>query len=307
MTDVNLPFQCWRCHGAVSTSYAFCPHCGARLRGIRNPAAPIRARDVAFVRDLYSCSWYSRQVGAIALYEQLAAIEALYDISRTEESRPLIEPLRAQKILRAKLFMEFISAIEAFGILCVAIRRRETQSIIWSFMHTEPQDVSQFFDSVLQSNSEGPLQRLLHLPTARQFNRAAAKLTASPLLGTTYPTEAYSKLAENLRFVAEQYRASDAVNVSTYNKLKHGFVVVEGEGWFTPPLDPEHVHVLVESRFMEDGRIGVSTLRFEQTRLELELTNIRAVTLMGAELLALVIALSDLGLLHERHSDPPGA
>ncbi len=227
----------------------------------------------------------------------LADVSRLYDATRTEESKPLVEELRAQKLLRAKIFTEFVSLIEAFGVLCVAIRSRRERSLIWSFVNIEPQEVAQFFDSVL-SHKEVNLQQVLKLPQQSRFDKALKNIRDGPLAGFAFPRDVYAVYGKNLRLIAESYRASGGINVTTYNKLKHGFLAVEGVGWISPVPDVESAHILVEVGEIKEGRIGIRPLRLDQAEIDMERTNIQTITLMGSELLALILALDELKLLY---------
>lgn len=257
----------------------------------------MQKRDVAFVYDLYSWSWYNKQVTAIVLYSAILEISRYFDPARQTQHILPIEPLRAQKILRAKLFAEFVSLLESFGILCLAIRNRSKKSILWSFLNTEPQEVNQFFQNVLQKKKLS-VHGLLKLPRPSEFNRATSDAD-SPLSGLNYPQDTYNTYVANIRLIAEMYRDAGGLNVITYNKIKHGFNVFEGTALIEPPLDLSDAHVIVEtSKLLESGRLGKRSLSLDQDKVDVELENIKRVTDMGSELLALVITLDKIGLLY---------
>jgi hypothetical protein len=63
--------------------------------------------DVKFLEDLYSFGWYNQHVSAIVLYDAGANIPR-YDQAKDIFS-PMVEHNMMQKILRAKIFAEYIA------------------------------------------------------------------------------------------------------------------------------------------------------------------------------------------------------
>jgi hypothetical protein len=136
---------CWKCGKNVDAEWLCCPYCAIRLRDTRVPSLPQPERDVHFLKDLYSFGWYNRDLAAIVLYESVAKVNHYYNVGRLENHKPLVEAGRAQKILRLKIFAEYIALLEAFGYLCIAIRDRRSKSIPWTYLNTDPQEVVQFY------------------------------------------------------------------------------------------------------------------------------------------------------------------
>lgn len=171
--------QCWRCKVTKELSWNYCPNCNARLLDTRQPSPPHLERDLAFLYDLYSFGWYNHHVSAVALYDATATINHFYTSNIPNIEIPphyslIVEPHRSQKILRAKIFAELISLFEAFGVLCIAIAKRRKQSFMWTFLNTDPQDVTQFYDRII--NIPSPfLPDLLKLPTLSSVKKAAEK------------------------------------------------------------------------------------------------------------------------------------
>ena len=283
--------NCWRCKKGIDRAWEFCPFCSARLRDTRTPTPPQGKRDVLFLQDLYSFGWYNRDITAMVLYDSVADIMRYYDPNRVETDRPLIEPDRAQKILRTKLFAELLALLEGFGVLCLSIRERKRKSVLWTFLNAEPQEVTQFYQQVLSSSQTSNVKRLLNLPSRTEIEKAVSSFPSSPLADIQDLNKQYESLGTNIRVLAELYRDNVGANVRIYNKVKHVFSIIDGQRWVEPPVDPEMVAVLVE----DTGLVG--RLPMSQERANMEINNIRVVTLMGAELLALSIALHRLNLL----------
>lgn len=299
-TTRSASVACWRCDREIDPSWNCCAACGARLRDTRTSFAVPMEVDVGFADDLYSFSWYNRLVAAIALYDSVASVDHFYVPGvRPEYAQPVEEPL-AQRILRTKLYAEFIGLLESYGMLCLAIKNRNRRSILWSYFNTEPQEVDSFFQSALAVDGTPNFQKLLKLPLPATIIRACSVRT-DDLAGLQYPGDAYLQHASNLRAVAELYRDAGGRNVTIYNKIKHGFLLIHGGGWMTEIPDPDSANVLIETKDAgTSSRIGFCPLSMTQEAVDRDLSNIRVVTDMGAELLALVKVLARVDLLFQR-------
>jgi hypothetical protein len=289
---------CWKCRKIVEAEWLCCPYCATRLRDTREPSLPQIERDIHFLKDLYSFGWYNRDLTAIVLYESVATVEHYYNPGRLDNHKPLVETSRAQKILRLKIFAEYIALLEAFGYLCIAIRERRKKSIPWTYINTDPQEVVQFYNQILSNPNPPSLHRLLKLPSLSQVQKAAVSH-----LDAIFPelekigdaNGIYAPFIQNIRICAELYRDKSDLNVRIYNKIKHVFSIVEGQNWITweNPPDVAHATILVE---LNDT---AQTISFDmaQEKADDEMANIRRVTEMGAELLAICIGLNELGIL----------
>lgn len=82
-----------------------------------------------FLYDIYSFGWYNRHVSTVGLYEAAATINHLYEPEVLEPFRLEVELPCAQQILRAKIFAEYVSLLETFGVLCIAITKRKRQAL----------------------------------------------------------------------------------------------------------------------------------------------------------------------------------
>jgi len=299
VNDAGEPAKCWKCQLPRERSWFFCANCGARLRDIRTPHPSFPERDVHFIEDLYSFAWYNHQVMSVALYENVMNVEDFYEDTRLEIHRPMVEKLRAQCIFRTKLFAEEISLFEVFGVLCIMLRKRKTQSMIWTFLNSDPQDVTQFYQAALEGDKPVPLTRLLKFPSPEEILGAVTATKESELQDFKPDPSTYAAMQLNLRYVAEMYRRNEGVNVHCYNRIKHVFPVVEGQGWIRDMPEKDAVAVIVEdSRVLQEGSIGLCKLSMKQEAAELEMVNIQRLTQMGAELLAMAIALQKRGILY---------
>jgi hypothetical protein len=102
----------------------------------------------------------------------------------------------------------------------------------------------------------------------------------------------YTEHSDNFVRIAHSYLGNDKANVRIYNKIKHGFAVVEGQDWFTPSLDPNSVAVVVNDRW------EVATLKMDQAEVDREMDNVRVLMTTCAEIMALCLKFDELGVLY---------
>ena len=290
---------CWRCNAPKDPSWNTCPFCGARLRDVRNPSPSNPERDIAFLYDLYSFGWYNHHIGTVALYESAATINHFYASNIQEHYSLLVEAPRAQKILRAKIFAEFVALLEVFGVLCLAIANRKKQSFMWTYLNADPQDVAQFYDRVRNTPSPS-LQRLLALPRLSDIQKAIDAgvniqipflPSELPQLGIDHFRYDYENHIENIVLIAKMYRERNGANVQIYNKIKHIFPMVEGAYWLDRPIDAHQAGIAID----DNGTIA--PLPMGDTEVDGEVFITHLVTLTGAELMAICLGLARLDLL----------
>lgn len=303
----NAQNICWRCKVNKDSTWIFCPNCSARLKDTRDPSPPNPDRDTHFLYDLYSFGWYNHHVATLVLYDAAAAIDRWDNPNIPENQQLIVEKGRAQQILRAKIFAENIALLEAFGTLCLAIAKRKTQSFMWTFLNTEPQDVTQFFDNVIASKPTS-LQRLLKLPSLSSVQKAidaSANLSIAGLPDLTEPINIeqvrydYEAYCENFVLIAKMYReplrgASNEHkynNVTIYNKIKHIFSLIKGDNWLDRPVEDAFAGIAL------DDKGTIAPLPMSQAQVDNEISNTYMVTSIGAEMMALWLLLQRLGLL----------
>lgn len=239
--------------------------------------------DIAFLYDISSFAWYNRLVSAYAAYDQIVHIKEFhtkYDL--------LVEPNRAQKILRMKIFAEYVALLESFGGLCVALKKRNESSIRETFVNIEPYEVLDFYNSVLQSRREN-IVKLLKFSPPEKLHKAARAMGLDDIELEDLKAS-YRHLGVKIKEVARQYVGSNRMLVRYYNKVKHCFPVIEGK-WLTPPIPEDQVAVYsVES-------VGFLTMKQEQTIQHIE--NMKNITIIGAEFLNMCKCLNDSQLLFD--------
>lgn len=281
--DSEVTKGCWKCQRAIEASWAFCCQCGAKLQSLVPPPIPEHKVDVAFLYDVYSFAWYNRYDTAITLYDSVIEAHRL-----SERYKIFSEPSRYQRILVAKIFNEYMALLEAFGILCLTIRNRNSVSIRWSYINTQPSDVTQFYQRV-KATKRLALEKLLNFPHIEVVLRAAESIGLGEE-DTKSIREGYKKILENIRLVAEQYLNKHGLLVRNYNKLKHGFTLIEGQ-WVVPPLDVDKIAI-----YSFDA---VGYLSVKQQDVIKQINNLESITLMGGELMAVCLALDKINMLFE--------
>lgn len=283
---------CRKCKKKSVEEWNYCPFCAVRLREKRTPTPPQLDRDVLFLQDLYSFGWYNHHVAATVNYNGMANPLRYYPKKPSEIEIQFVESARLQQILRTKIFAEFMALLEAFGVLCLSIRDRKRKSILWSFLNTEPRDVANFFHNVSSSKKPLSLTKLLKLPTRSAINKAVSSSPKSPLAEVEIMdlNNHYSYVSDNIQLLANMYCDNNYANIRIYNKIKHIFSIIGGRGWVTPPIDSECVAILIDDKGL------ANMLPMSQGRINTEINNIRNVTLIGAELMALCLELHKLDL-----------
>jgi hypothetical protein len=256
-------------------------------------------RDIAFLQDLYNFGWYNWHTMSVSLFDAVVDVQKFFDSDRPEMHQLFIQAPRTQYILRTRLFAEAIALFEAFGYLCLAIQKRRKQSIIWTYVNSEPGEVTQFYERARIGSGPIPLRKLLNLPSVAILEDAFSKATTTGIHDVTTATANLEGMALNIRKVAEMYRDNEDANVRIYNRIKHSFPVVEGAGWINDMPESESVAVIVDdSKVIEKGQIDLFRITMKQDTANGEFLNIRELTKLGSELLAMCIALDRAGKLY---------
>ena len=165
------------------------------------------------------------------------------------------EGARFQKVMFAKIFAEFVGAVEDFGALCFAIRHRGTEGILARYLGCSVAEVGTFFEHILQHPGEN-LGELLRLPTLAtiqaklapdKFRIVSDHYANAPThisqVAAVYRTPPSGTLFQDLSSLppdwngrayvmldapgTPQVRAPQGAVPQVFNKLKHRFMVVE--------------------------------------------------------------------------------
>ncbi len=298
--ESNGPSQCWRCGTTKEPNWAFCPQCSVPLSVKKNFSPPNPVIDIPFLYNMYSFGWYNHHIGAVALHEVAASIDHFCDPRVPEGYRVEVEPAAAQQILRAKIYAEQIAQLEAFGILCLTLTNHKQQSLLWTYLNTEPYEVTQFYDRVLSFSKPPSLQKLFNFPQLSKVRKAIEAgvykhFDGLPDIADQIPFDDvlydYTQHSRNIMGIAEMYRKQEGKYVKVYNKIKHVFPIVQGINWLDFPLDKRYAHILLEDK----GEIALLPMGSEE--VEQEIAAVYQIMRTGAELMALYISLFRLDVL----------
>lgn len=272
--------KCWRCHSDKQENWCYCPQCGALLSSNRNDILPDKQLDIAFLNDILFYGWHNHYSAALVLYNSIIDIDNIYNKCKFSIDIP-----RIQTISMAKIFVEYIALLEAFGVLCISIMKRDKASIRCSYINTEPSEVSQFYNRVI-SIKRVKLEQLLNLPSTKVMEKAACNIGASYDIDKIITS--FKTIAGNIKNIAKQYTAKRYMLVRNYNKLKHCFPVIEGN--WAGPTDNSKISILSHD--------SIGYLSTKQSDVYLQLNNIENITIMGAELISMCIILHKINNLY---------
>lgn len=166
----------------------------------------------------------------------------------------------AIKILSVKIYAEFISAIEDFAGLCIALRDRDKMSILGSYMFFGTKfkgrkiiGPGQFFREAIRVDGEP--DKLFHFPTLEGLEKKASLDEQKGYEST------YTFLKETILMAASWYRIENRMAIGTYNKTKHGFVVTRGFNKASPFFDSKGSEAAVlysEPSTAKDGQLVIN-------------------------------------------------
>jgi hypothetical protein len=184
------------------------------------------------------------------------------------------EAARFQRVMFAKIFAEFVAALEDFGALCFAIRSRARRGLLREFLASEVGDAASFFDTVLASPTMD-LGEMLGLPPLaslkatltdadyavieRHYEEGAGFVRNMAAIYRDPPKEGVSPSLVPLRpdwqgcahvllDVAGDKKGAKGLFAWTFNKLKHRFMVLESvEEYAALPIASDFSVVSIET------------------------------------------------------------
>jgi hypothetical protein len=164
------------------------------------------------------------------------------------------ERARFQRVMFAKMFAEYVAAMEDFGALCHAIRHRGAEGVLSHYLSSSPAQVGTLFDHVLTHPQED-LATLFKLPDLPSLQ---SRMTSSVfgILSNHYAEtpKHIAEVANKYRMVGEEHidglaslssgweervhimvaapgarqpEATGGVAVLVLNKIKHRFMLIE--------------------------------------------------------------------------------
>lgn len=206
----------------------------------------------------------------------------------------------ARKIFRVKLYSEFISAIEDFAGLCIAIAGREEMSILGTYLFYGTKFKGRnilgpgpFFDLATKVGSN--TKDLLGLPELKTLYQK--------LDDDTYEifVNGHQKITSAIGQAAKWYRLENRIAVGAYNKIKHGFVVTQGFSSKPPFFEPSGREAAVlysKPSMAHGGRLLVNGALIDiEVGIEVELEAIKTLMEASRTLIHLFIILKERQLI----------
>ncbi|HSH76999.1 MAG TPA: hypothetical protein VLA19_00530 [Herpetosiphonaceae bacterium] len=261
---------------------------------------PLGDADVDFLCDLFTRGWENHHVGAVALYRAIADPDSFFDPDAPDNLRMRVEPGTLQRILRTKIVAEYVALLEVLGVLCITIRNRRRRSMRWSYLNTQPRDVTAFYHEIrdrVEKKQEITPATVLELPNLHELERVVTPqpegIPAKFLEGVTY---LYANFENVITTATELYTGNEALSVRAYNKIKHVFPMIYGYGcdgklWLNDELPPGGAAILI------DHEGTVVRLSLTQQEADGELASIQILTDFGSSLINCCIVLHQLGHL----------
>ncbi len=182
-----------------------------------------------FLRDMCVTGCQSHRIAAEAIWNGLAAASERQDGALQ------------QKVLTAKMAAEEVAALESLGALAWSVANRDDVGIVRKYLNYAPKNVRQIFEKI-DAGTE-PLRAVLRLPDDETLSKHMVADDVGAFV------RELAELERVLRVAAHDYLALDGAIVRTYNKIKHGFVVVQRLDMLVPRQDPptdwqQHVNVV---------------------------------------------------------------
>lgn len=172
-----------------------------------------------------------------------------------------------KKIISVKIYSEFISAIEDFAGLCVAIRDQGKMSVLGSYL---------FFGTKFKGRKIfGPANFFRHTEDEKDDLDKWLKFPKLSVLQEKYDADRYRWILNGYRDIKSAinqagmwYRIENRMAVGAYNKIKHGFVVTQGFKPDPPYFSEKSREAAVlysEPSQAKEGRLIINGALFDTT------------------------------------------
>lgn len=185
--------------------------------------------EIMALRDMSTTAFRNHQIAAAALVERMAS-------AQQREDGPL-----EQKVLMAKIAAESVAALEDFGAVSWAVANRQGGGFLRAYLGYQASNVDAFYRSVIDTRLSA--RTLLSIPSDSRLRRSLdseeRRLVQASL----------QEIRRLLTVAAKDYCLDQRMVVRAYNKIKHGFVVVQRLDALIPGQTPptnwqQHVNIL---------------------------------------------------------------
>lgn len=240
--------------------------------------------DLAFLRDFASFGIYNHVLMADILSKALETADS-----------------SARKIYRVKLYSEFISAIEDFAGLCIAIADREEMSILGTYLFYGTKFKGQkiigpgTFFAYTGREVDGRVEKWLVLPELDELYKELDPATYRIF------AEGYRRLTDAINQAGIWYRLENRMAIGAYNKIKHGFVVTQGYNPIPPFFQASGDDAAVlysEPSMAQEGKLLINgAMISSDIGVDIELEAIKMLFDSSKTLIDLFLILAETGLL----------
>jgi len=229
-----------------------------------------------------------RDISFIACEAHRIVAEGLWEWCRLAADRHY--GAHEQKVLTAKIAAESIAALEDLGALAWSVSNRGNGGIIRNYLSYKPKNVDAFYKRVGRGESLGDM---LKLPRDDEIAHVLGEDDRELL------RQSLAELQRVFEVAAKDYLELDGKLVVTYNKIKHGFVVIHRLDKLVPGAKPptnweQDVNVLTGIR--ANGSVLYTALERSAGMLESLMAVIKMSGSTSRELASLVIYLFEHGV-----------
>ncbi|WP_088225778.1 hypothetical protein [Desulfosporosinus sp. FKB] len=246
--------------------------------------------DRKMLLDFYSLGAWVHQYTATALYHEAQRIAN--DTRVALDDRP-----RIQMVLRVKILVEVVSAMETLGRFCFSIRNREKDGIATCYINMRDNKANEFYNLYKLGNPILP--EILYLPEIKDMEEIVDN--------GDLQLESMNELINRIAVAYLDDQGEDFMNRKlkrTYNAIKHGSHIINNIKELVPiPADFVIGEVPIVTRWpYRNEAINNKTMIFttrsmsEEAVLE-DLKLIGEISIVLSTLSQLIILLIDKGLL----------
>lgn len=278
--------------------------------------------DRIFLKDLQNFSFKNHMMAVEALVQgggdakRYAALYLKHENPKLDDAAALAleqktnEGARFQRVMFAKLFAEYVAAVEDFGALGFAIRHRGPEGILNCYLRSRLGKVGTFFDHVLQHPCED-LGTLFRLPDLASIQPKVKPEVFAILSGH------YANAPKHITQVATVYRTPPAAtHIQDLATLPHDwnervFIMLEAPGTpatvSTKGAAPQvfnkikHRFMLIESvdeyaKLPDAAQYRAVVIEYTWAKVQPLIEALRTVSMGMAEIAATIRVLDEAGV-----------
>lgn len=235
--------------------------------------------DVVALRDMSVTAHRNHEIATLALIQSLA--------SPADDSEGVLK----QKVLMAKVAAESVAALESLGAIASAISKRFRGGILDAYLKYQVSDAKSIYRRATETRHSA--RTILRIPSDARLKKWLSqderRRVQESLLG----------VRRTLSQAGRNYLKKDQRYVRAYNKIKHGFLVLQRPDLLLPNVSPPtdwRSDVNILTGITPDGSVQYIALSRSQEMIEHLEGNIKACASCWKELASLMIYLHERGV-----------